>query len=210
MPVKIVECVLNYHATNQPTVGRCVYVQHFIAETPQQEIEIYLQDIADKVFDLWGAAWKQHSSVDGVLASCVAQTVLGDIRSAGKTSNRQVLSGELNDIALPLMCTVNIQKKTAYSGRKYRGRVCLPYVPYPFARDGNLINDAVATIEAAGWGSIFSQQINIPGPDPDIWLKPCLAKRPWTVGALSSPRIITYNLDHVIRAQRRRQPGRGY
>lgn len=205
------EVVYRYRKFDDITAWRCLNVIHYTGSYAVGKSWLTSgQVVVDRLSTLWAARARQCMADDWTYQGCVGYEVTGDARTMPCESTAGQITGELAAPGLPSQNAVVIKKRTNNAGRAYRGRLYLPGAPVAEFVGGRWSDAYMAILAAAGWPAVLTEQINAPAVDPDVTLRGCLAKKPFTTGAAAEKLLVTVAFDQVIRAQRRRQPGRGY
>ena len=206
----IAESVFRYSVNGVSTQNRALNVIHWRADIYVGDENSNAQAVADVLSERWSAGVRPLMSSDYAYLGCLVQFLVGTLRTAGAESIVGQGPGTVADVPLPNQNSVNLKKLTAYAGREYRGRIYIPGVTVSSQDNGQTTAAYRLLLEASSLKAMCTNPVNVPLVDPNVILKMVVSRKPWVVGDYSSPPVTRCAWDPVIRAQRRRQPGRGY
>jgi hypothetical protein len=147
---------------------------------------------------------RQQLSSEWSLLFTKAQRLSPGPRSAGVVSVEDAGPGSIPGNALPTAVAAVIQKRTAFAGRRYRGRMYVPGIPASYENDSSLSAEGVTAMEQLA--NNLDQIFVATAAAVAFTFEPILLHRDVQGGYTL---VTGHGVDSVLRTQRRRQVGKG-
>jgi len=151
-------------------------------------------------------AMKNCASNEWALYGQKCQRVWPVPRTVGTYSSGNAGAGAVSENSLPSEVTAVVKLKTAFAGRKYRGRMYMAGVPVTFETD-SLITGAGQTLYNT-LSSVLDGVLGIAVGGISYEFTPIILHRS-APGTWTDILNTTGLVDPILRSQRRRQPGKG-
>lgn len=144
-------------------------------------------------------------STEWSLTAVKVQRIRPAPRTAGILDVSNAGAGSIAVSSLPTSCAAVLRYRTAFAGRKYRGRSFIGGIPVNNEVDSKIAPAFQVQLNALAFSLTQNRNVNDAGGAPWGVISGVLVHKP----TLSTEDITSTDVDDVLRSQRRREVGKG-